>query len=55
MSTEALSILPEAAAKPVAPRLGEYLVQAGKLGLRDLERALAAQQEMGSMLGRVLV
>ena len=55
MSTEALSILSEAAAKPVAPRLGEYLVQAGKLGLRDLERALAAQQEMGSLLGRVLV
>ncbi|MDH5857686.1 type II secretion system protein GspE [Lampropedia aestuarii] len=31
------------------------LVQAGKLGPRDLERALAAQQEMGGMLGRVLI
>ncbi len=37
------------------PRLGELLVQAGKLSSRDVERALAAQQEMGSMLGRVLV
>lgn len=36
-------------------RLGELLVQAGKLGARDLDRALAAQQEMGSLLGRVLV
>jgi general secretion pathway protein E len=37
------------------PRLGELLVQAGKLSPRDLERALSAQQEMGGMLGRVLV
>ena len=36
-------------------RLGELLVQAGKLTPRDLERALSAQQEMGSLLGRVLV
>ena len=37
------------------PRIGDLLVQAGKLSARDLERALSAQQEMGSMLGRVLV
>ncbi|PTT42465.1 type II secretion system protein GspE, partial [Acidovorax sp. HMWF018] len=37
------------------PRLGELLVQAGKLSSRDLDRALSAQQEMGGMLGRVLV
>ncbi len=37
------------------PRLGELLVQAGKLTARDLERALQAQQELGNMLGRVLV
>ena len=37
------------------PRLGELLVQAGKLTPRDLERALSAQQEMGNLLGRVLV
>ncbi|WP_037472417.1 type II secretion system ATPase GspE [Simplicispira psychrophila] len=37
------------------PRLGDLLVQAGKLSARDLERALSAQQEMGSMIGRVLV
>nr|WP_238945628.1 type II/IV secretion system protein [Vandammella animalimorsus] len=43
------------AAQPGQRRLGELLVQAGKLGPRDLERALAAQQEMGGMLGRVLV
>ena len=36
-------------------RLGDLLVQAGKLSARDLDRALSAQQEMGSMLGRVLV
>ncbi|TXH39087.1 MAG: type II secretion system protein GspE, partial [Burkholderiaceae bacterium] len=36
-------------------RIGELLVQAGKLTARDLDRALSAQQEMGSMLGRVLV
>ncbi len=36
-------------------RIGELLVRAGKLSARDLERALSAQQEMGSMLGRVLV
>lgn len=36
-------------------RLGELLVQAGKVSSRDVERALVAQQEMGGMLGRVLV
>jgi len=35
--------------------LGELLVKAGKLSARDLERALSAQQEMGSLLGQVLV
>ena len=30
-------------------------VEAGKLGHRDLERALSAQQEMGSLIGHVLV
>ena len=43
------------AADLLRPRLGELLVQAGKLSARDLERALSAQQEMGSMLGRVMV
>ena len=33
---------------------GEILVQAGKLSARDLERALAAQQEMGGALSVVL-
>jgi general secretion pathway protein E len=37
------------------PKLGELLVQAGKLSARDLERALSAQLEMGGMLGRVVV
>ena len=40
---------------PPRPRFGELLVRSGKLSARDLERALAAQQEMGGMLGRVLV
>ena len=35
--------------------LGELLVANGKLGARDLERALSAQQQMGGLLGRVLV
>ncbi len=35
--------------------LGELLVAAAKLSARDLERALSAQQEMGGMIGRVLV
>lgn len=39
----------------VRPRLGELLVSLGKLSARDLERALAAQTEMGGLLGRVLV
>jgi general secretion pathway protein E len=37
-----------------AHALGEQLVQTGKLTARDLERALAAQQEMGGSLGVVL-
>ncbi|RYH17277.1 MAG: type II secretion system protein GspE, partial [Alcaligenaceae bacterium] len=36
-------------------RIGEILVQSGKVSARDIDRALLAQQEMGSMLGRVLV
>jgi general secretion pathway protein E len=38
----------------LVPELGGLLVQAGKLSARDLERALAAQQEMGGNLGLVL-
>lgn len=54
------SILPTASAALAAPsiarpRIGELLVQGGKLTARDLERALLAQQEMGGMLGRVLL
>lgn len=37
------------------PRLGELLVAAQRLSSRDLEQALAAQVEMGGLLGRVLV
>ena len=35
--------------------LGELLLAEGRLTARDLERALGAQEEMGSLLGRVLV
>ncbi len=57
MSTNTLSALAEPSdLEAVArTRLGELLVQAGKLSARDLDRALSAQQEMGGMLGRVLV
>ena len=48
-----------AATAPVAalswPAYGELLVRAGKLTPRDLERALAAQREMGGALDGVLV
>lgn len=57
MSTSILSaasVAPLAAAES-RPRIGELLVQAGKLSSRDLERAIVAQQEMGGMLGRVLL
>ena len=37
------------------PDYGELLVRAGKLAPRDLERALAAQREMGGALDSVLV
>lgn len=41
---------------PLAPpRLGELLVRQSKLAPRDLEQALLAQNEMGDLLGRVLV
>lgn len=36
-------------------RLGELLVSRGKVAQRDLDRALLAQQEMGGLLGQVLV
>lgn len=35
--------------------LGAWLIEANKLGARDLERALLAQSEMGGMFGQVLV
>ncbi|WP_420894262.1 GspE/PulE family protein [Vandammella animalimorsus] len=54
MTATAAPLSPQAS-QPGQRRLGELLVLAGKLGPRDLERALAAQQEMGGMLGRVLV
>ncbi|KAB2966407.1 MAG: type II secretion system protein GspE [Zoogloea sp.] len=41
--------------QPPRPMLGEMLIADGKLGVRDLERALSAQAEMGGMLGTVLV
>ena len=39
----------------VSEQLGELLVSRNKLGVRDLERALMAQGEMGGTLGQVLV
>ncbi|MDD3432641.1 MAG: ATPase, T2SS/T4P/T4SS family [Tepidiphilus sp.] len=37
------------------PRLGELLLARGKLTPADLERALEAQQQLGGLLGQVLV
>ena len=36
-------------------KLGEWLVSRNKISVRDVERALAAQTEMGGYLGQVLV
>ena len=36
-------------------KIGQILVSRERLGARDLERALVAQQEMGGLLGQVLV
>ncbi len=36
-------------------KLGELLVSRGKVSVRDVERALIAQQEMGGHMGQVLV
>ncbi len=57
MTLQAASALADTSlhTEPQRLRLGELLVAAGKLSARDLERALAAQEEMGSMLGRVMV
>lgn len=56
MTTDATIADPsEAATAAAAPRLGELLQRAGKLTPRDLERALQAQEEMGSLIGKVLV
>ena len=37
------------------PLLGELLVRNGRITQRDLDQALAAQREMGDLIGRVLV
>ena len=56
MTTEAIALLePVLSPETGRLRLGELLVQAGKLSARDLDRALQAQLELGGMLGRVLV
>ena len=39
---------------PVWQRLGELLVGAGKLSQRDLDRAIAAREELGGRLEAVL-
>lgn len=56
MTTQTLTAPATPQGMEAAPRLrlGELLVQAGKLSARDLERALSAQQEMGGLLGHVL-
>jgi general secretion pathway protein E len=48
---------PDAPRLPAAVRLriGELLVRDGKFAARDLDRALAAQQELGGLIGRVLL
>ncbi|MDR2031593.1 MAG: Flp pilus assembly complex ATPase component TadA [Azoarcus sp.] len=47
--------VPSVTPAPERPRLGELLVRHNRLSPRDLEQALAAQGEIGDLLGRVLV
>ena len=53
--TEPTFANPSSQPAPERERLGEMLVKAGKLSARDLERALSAQQELGNLLGQVLI
>ena len=66
MSAENLSVMSEidsafsevaapAQPKPGRMRLGEMLVRQGRLSARDLEQVLAAQREMGGLIGRVMI
>lgn len=54
-SADSGNVLSGSITEQTRPRLGELLVAAGKLSARDLERALAAQVEMGGLIGQVLV
>ena len=36
-------------------KIGEILIETGKVSERDIDRALLAQHEMGELLGQVLV
>src|SRR6056300_1480663 len=36
-------------------KIGEMLIEAGKVSERDIERALLAQREMGERIGQVLI
>ncbi|MGE0806147.1 MAG: type II secretion system ATPase GspE [Burkholderiaceae bacterium] len=55
MNQSELASLPVADAAAPRRRLGELLVAQNRLSAHDLEHALAAQREMGDLLGRVLV
>jgi general secretion pathway protein E len=55
MNIETLPAVSVEVPRPAPLRLGELLQRAGKLTARDLERALQAQEEMGSLFGKVLV
>ena len=36
-------------------KIGEILIEAGKVSERDIDRALLAQREMGERIGQVLI
>lgn len=55
MSNVALDTEPSSVRASPGLRLGELLVRDHRLAVRDLEQALAAQAEMGDLLGRVIV
>ena len=49
---------PESVAGDDSPRhmrIGEILLERGKIGIEDLERALELQRERGDKLGKILV
>lgn len=55
MTPEVMPVQHAPVSTEARPRLGDLLVRGNRLSQRDLDQALAAQVEMGDLIGRVLV